>query len=125
MIVLAIVDDLLFQAKIQAVAAPLGVEVRIAKTFAQAQEAWADPAVVVVDLNFTSADPLEMVRTLRGQRPAVPIIGYGSHVQAELLAQARAAGCTTVLPRSAFVQQLPRLLAPFGTTIGARPHSSA
>ena len=112
MIVLAIVDDLLFQAKIQAVAAPLGVEVRIAKTFAQAQEAWADPAVVVVDLNFTSADPLEMVRTLRGQRPAVPIIGYGSHVQAELLAQARAAGCTTVLPRSAFVHQLPSLLAP-------------
>ena len=112
MIVLAIVDDLLSQAKIQAVAVPLGVEVCIAKTFAQAQAAWSDPAVVVVDLNVTSADPLEMVRTLRAQRPAVPIIGYGSHVQAELLAQARAAGCTTVLPRSAFVQPLPRLLAP-------------
>ena len=112
MIVLAIVDDLLFQAKIQAVAAPLGVEVRIAKTLAQAQAAGSDPAVVVVDLNLASADPLEVVRALRAQRPAVPIIGYGSHVQAERLAQARAAGCTTVLPRSAFVQQLPRLLAP-------------
>ncbi|MBI3321064.1 MAG: response regulator, partial [Candidatus Omnitrophica bacterium] len=43
---------------------------------------------------------------------AVPIIGYGSHVQTELLVQARAAGCTTVLPRSVFVQQLPRLLVP-------------
>ena len=114
MSVLAIVDDLFFQAKIQAAAASLGVEVRIAKTFAQAQAAWSDPAVVMVDLNVTSADPLEMVRTLRAQRPVVPIIGYGSHVQAELLAQARAAGCTTVLPRSAFVQQLPRLLAPAG-----------
>ena len=112
MVVLAIVDDLVFQAKIRSVAVPLGVEVRIAKTFAQAQDAWSDPAVVVVDLNLTSADPLELVRTLRVQRPAVPIIGYGSHVQAELLAQARAAGCTTVLPRSVFVQQLPRLLAP-------------
>ena len=104
-------DDLLFQAKIQAAAASLGVEVRIAKTFAHARGAWSDPAAVIVDLNFTGADPLEMVRALRLQRPAVPIIGYGSHVQAELLAQARAAGCTTVLPRSAFVQQLPRLLA--------------
>ncbi len=112
MIVLAIVDDLIFQARIQAVAAPLGVEVRIAKTFAQAQAAWSDAAVVVVDLNVASADPLEVVRTLRVQRPAVTIIGYGSHVQAELLAQARAAGCTRVLPRSAFVQQLPSLLAP-------------
>jgi len=115
MIVLAIVDDLFFQASIQAVAVPLGVEVRIAKTFAQAQEAWSDPAVVVVDLNVVSTDPLEVVRALRVQRPAVPIIGYGSHVQAELLAQAQAAGCTTVLPRSAFVQQLPRLLAPLGS----------
>ena len=112
MIVLAILDDLFFQAKIQGAAASLGIDARIARTFAQAQEAWADPAVVVIDLNFTSADPLEVVRTLRMQRPAVPIIGYGSHVQAELLAQARAAGCTTVLPRSVFVQQLPRLLAP-------------
>lgn len=111
-LVLAIVEDLLFQSKIQGVAASLGVEVRIATTFAQAQAAWADPAVVVVDLNIAGADPLEVVRTLRARRPAVPIIGYGSHVQTELLVQARAAGCTTVLPRSVFVQQLPRLLVP-------------
>ena len=111
MIVLAIVDDLFFQAKLQAVAAPLGLDVRIAKTFAHAQASWSDPGVVVVDLHIAGADPMEVVRTLRAQRPTVPIIGYGSHVQAELLAQARAAGCTTVLPRSAFVQQLPRLLA--------------
>ena len=112
MIVLAILDDLVFQARIQAVAASLDAEVRLAKTLAHAQAAWSDPAVVVVDLHCTSADPLELIRRLRLQRPAVPIIGYGSHVQTELLAQARAAGCTTVLPRSAFAQQLPRLLAP-------------
>jgi len=112
MIVLAIVDDLFFQAKIQAAAAPLGIEVRIATTVAQAHATASGSAAVIVDLNLASADPLEVVRALRMQRPAVPIIGYGSHVQAELLAQAQAAGCTTVLPRSAFVQQLPRLLAP-------------
>ena len=108
---LAIVDDLLFQSKIQAAAALLGLEVRFTQALAQAQAAGPDPAVVVVDLNCASANPLEVIRALRMQCPAVPIIGFGSHVQAELLAQARAAGCTTVLPRSVFVQQLPRLLA--------------
>ena len=111
MIVLAIVDDLFFQAKIRA-ATPPGVEVRMATTAAQVQDASFEPAVVVVDLSLANADPLEVVRALRAQRPVVPIIGYGSHVEAERLAQAKAAGCTTVLPRSAFVQQLPRLLAP-------------
>lgn len=108
---LAIVDDLFFQAKIQGAAASLGVEVRIADTLARAQDTGSDPALVIVDLNLTNTDPLQVIRALRGQRPTVPIIGYGSHVQAELLAQAKAAGCTTVLPRSAFVQQLPRLLS--------------
>ena len=111
MLVLAIVDDLFFQAKIETVAAPLGLQVRVAKTLAHAHAAWSKAAMVLVDLNFADADPLEMVRALRVQRPDVPIIGYGSHVQADLLAKARTVGCTTVLPRSAFVQQLPRLFA--------------
>lgn len=110
MSVLVIVDDLLFQTRIQATAASLGVDVRFAKTVARAQDVGADPATVIVDLNVTSVDPLEVIRLLRAQRPTVSIIDYGSHVQTELLAHAKAAGCTTVLPRSAFVQQLPHLL---------------
>lgn len=112
MIVLAVVEDLIFQAKIQKAAAPLGAKVRVAKTLAQAQAALSDAAVAIVDLNLAGADSLEVVRALRAQRPDVPIIGYGSHIQTELLAHARTAGCTTVLPRSVFVHQLPRLLAP-------------
>ncbi|MBI2174943.1 MAG: hypothetical protein HYU33_07085 [Candidatus Omnitrophica bacterium] len=110
MIVLAILDDLLFQTKIQVAAALLGIEVKIAKTLAQVQEAISDSSMTIVDLNLTYADPLDIVRTLRVQHPALTIIGYGSHVQAELLAQAKVAGCTIVLPRSALVQQLPYLL---------------
>jgi DNA-binding NarL/FixJ family response regulator len=117
MILLAVVDDLVFQGKIEAAAGVRGVEMRIAKTLSQAQAAWADSAVAVIDLSMASADPLEVVRALRAQHPDARIIGYGSHVQTELLAQARAAGCSLVLPRSAFVQQLPDLL----TSIG--PHS--
>ena len=110
MLALVIADDLFFQAKIQGAATALGVEVRFVKDWAGAQEAWAQAGVGLVDLSLTSADPLAIIRTLRAQRPETPIIGYGSHVETELLNQARVAGCTTVLPRSAFVQQLPRLL---------------
>jgi CheY-like chemotaxis protein len=112
MIVLAVVDDLIFQTKIEGAAGGRGVEVRFAKTMAQAREAGAEAVVVVVDLNLSSADALEVVRGMRERHPAAPIIGYGSHVQTELLAQARAAGCSTVLPRSVFVRQLPGLLTP-------------
>ncbi len=109
--VLAVVDDLVFQSKIQGAAAP-GVEVRIAKTLAPAQAASSEAVIVIIDLGLGSADPMEIIRTLHAQHPAVTIIGYGSHVETELLAQAKIAGCTTVLPRSALVQQLLHLLVP-------------
>ena len=37
-----------------------------------------------------------------------PVVGFGSHVDDELLAAARAAGCAEVLPRSRFFRQLDR-----------------
>ena len=111
MTLIAIVDDLLFQAKIREAAGSLGAEVRFVKAAVQVEEAWLDPAVIVVDLQLTAAEPLEIIRAVRSKHPTAAMIGYGAHVQAELLAQARAAGCTTVLPRSAFIQQLGRLLS--------------
>ena len=41
---------------------------------------------------------------------AVQVIGFYSHVETERARQAAAAGCRTVLPRSAFVRQLDTLL---------------
>jgi len=40
----------------------------------------------------------------------VPTVGFVSHVQANLIADARRAGVDQVLARSAFVTQLPQLL---------------
>ncbi len=60
--------------------------------------------VVVVDLSRPGV--LEVLGQLRGVRT----IGFGSHVDAELLAAAKAAGCTEVLPRSRFFARLPDLL---------------
>ena len=60
--------------------------------------------VVIVDLS--RAGVLEALRGIAAGR----IIGFGSHVERELLAAAREAGCTEVLARSAFFSRLPALL---------------
>ena len=61
---------------------------------------------MLIDLNLSRGDSLAMIRTLRTAHPGTPVIGYCSHVQRDLQQQALEAGCTKVLPRSAFVQQL-------------------
>ncbi len=42
--------------------------------------------------------------------PGTPFVAFGSHVDAEALAAARAAGCDPVLPRSRFSAELPDLI---------------
>jgi hypothetical protein len=44
-------------------------------------------------------------------REAVPVIGFASHVDRDLMAAARSAGCPQVLARSAFFRRVPELLA--------------
>ncbi len=60
--------------------------------------------LVVVDLS--RAGVLEAVGQV-----GVRTIGFGSHVDHELLAAARAAGCDEVLPRSKFFARIGELLA--------------
>ena len=66
---------------------------------------------MLIDLNVSGGDALAMIRTVRQAHPDLPVIGYCSHIQNDLHSQALEAGCTTVLPQSAFVQQLPELLS--------------
>ena len=65
----------------------------------------ATPAdLVVVDLSRPGV--LEALGDLGGVRT----IGFGSHVDRDLLAAAKAAGCDEVLPRSRFFSSLQELL---------------
>ena len=60
--------------------------------------ATVDADVVVVDLSRPGV--LDVLPAVAERVPRV--IGFGSHVDTELLAAAGAAGCTEVLPRSRF-----------------------
>ena len=106
--ILAIVDDLLFRAKLEAAAAQLGTPLTVAAgTVPSNGQVFSR---ILIDLNLSRGDALAIVRDLRAAHPGIPVVGYCSHVQQDLQKQAIGAGCTTVLPRSAFVQQLPELL---------------
>ena len=107
--VLALIDDLFFQAKLLETAKQLGVDVSTCQTpDALDQEiAKAAPKLVLIDLN-ARANPLDAVSRVRAR--AIPLIGFLSHVEVDLAERARQAGCREVLPRSKFTANLATIL---------------
>ena len=111
--IVALVDDLFFLAKIQETAKVVGATVvKVDTTRGSAAIAEAQPEAIILDLGSRSLPAVDWIRTLKADPAtrAIPIIGFVSHVQEQLIADARAAGCDSVMARSAFTQQLPQLL---------------
>ncbi len=109
--VVALMDDLFFQMKLAETAKQLGVEVKVA-TNGDALLGLLEsaPKLVIVDLNSRS-QPLQAIEKLRQMGSDIRVVGFLSHVQKELAAQAQAAGCDEVLPRSSFTQNLAAILS--------------
>ncbi len=109
--VVALMDDLFFQMKLAETAKQLGMEVKVATNGEALMELMAtEPKLVIVDLNARS-QPLQAIEKLRQARKDVRVVGFLSHVQRELAAQAQAAGCDEVLARSSFTQNLATILS--------------
>lgn len=68
------------------------------------------PDVVITDFQMPITDGIEMTRTLRGERPDVPVIMLTGFPGPELMAQAFEAGVTAFLDKGSAVDQLPALL---------------
>jgi CheY-like chemotaxis protein len=113
--VLAAVEDLLFRSKISETAEQLGIEARFPRSKAKLLDALHEsaPELLVLDLNSARFDPLELLRIVKSDETTqqVPTVGFLSHVQGDLAAAARNAGCDHVMARSAFAKDLPRILA--------------
>jgi hypothetical protein len=114
------IEDLFFIAKIQETARKLGVKVAFIKNDKEslAQLTGKDeekPGLIVFDLNNTNAKPLTLIPKLKAKlKRSTSIVGFLSHLQGDLKAKAVEAGCDTVMPRSAFSQNLPNLLRRYG-----------
>ena len=109
--VVALMDDLFFQMKVAETAKHLGLELKVA-TNGDALLELLEPApnLVIVDLNARS-QPLAAIERLRAAQKDLRVVGFLSHVQRDLAAQAQAAGCAEVMPRSAFTQNLAAILS--------------
>ncbi len=117
--ILVVVEDLFFLAKIRETARLLGVVLHCVRTPEEVKQQLDQnppPNLVIVDLNGRQNQPLELIAGLR-RRPdykRTTLVGFLSHLQAELKQQAQAAGCDLVMPRSAFSQNLASLLRRHG-----------
>jgi CheY-like chemotaxis protein len=110
-----VVDDMFFAAKIRAAAeAAARVIVRVKSREQLEQELTADPPdLMIVDLNSDRLDPVEVIGFMKSS-PAlshVPLVGFVSHVQTDLIRRAEQQGCDYVLPRSKFTQMLAEIVS--------------
>lgn len=101
-------DDLLFSSRVEGTARALGLSIR---WFSRASALYdflvqSAPACVIVDLNTPGLEIDRLARQVSSVNPRPRLIGYGSHVDAATLKEAREAGYDVVWPRSKFAEEL-------------------
>jgi DNA-binding NarL/FixJ family response regulator len=90
----------------------VGLTVKAARTPAALLELAGRGGVklVILDLANPGLVIADMMKQLKGGGAGPYVVAYGSHVDTETLKAAREAGCDVVLPRSKFVEELPKAL---------------
>ena len=111
--VVAAITDVFFLAKVHDAIKGAGAEMKLARTMEEALEhARAGASLLLLDLNDRSFPALDLAQALRAEEQLrlVPVVGFLSHVQAELKQKAVATGINEVLARSVFSSSLPAVL---------------
>ena len=110
-VVIALVNDMIFASRIRGAAQAAGVAVRTTSKATDVLAAAGTARLILVDLDATRADPVGLIRALKADAAAeARVVAFVSHVNADAIAAARAAGADQVLARSAFVARLPEIL---------------
>jgi DNA-binding NarL/FixJ family response regulator len=112
MSILLLSDDLLFASRVTGSAKEHGIGVSVCRTpeILLIEVQTQLPTCVILDLSNPGLNVARLVPDLKRRTPPPKVVAYGSHVDVETLKAARAAGCDLVLPRSQFVEELPRAL---------------
>jgi hypothetical protein len=108
--VVYLVRDMLFTSKIREVATQLGLKVQGAPDPAALARVAPGARLVIVDLRLDRA--LEALDALAADAAlaAIPSVGFIDHEKVEVMDAARAKGCTKVMAKGQFANQLPSLL---------------
>jgi CheY-like chemotaxis protein len=113
-LVLALLDNLFFAAKIGAAATQAGLRLATTRTWEQAlTHAESNlPVLIVIDLDAQACRPFDFIQAVKADArlQVIPLLGFVAHVNTGIQQQARAAGCDRVLARSVFSRDLPQLL---------------
>ena len=116
--VVAVIDDLFFQAKVGTALQQMGIAAEVVPgggpLYARLQEG-STPALVIVDLTLRGGGATSLIRELRAapRGDSVPILAFGSHVAVEVRRQALQAGASQVVAKSEFAKRLPQLVRQF------------
>jgi DNA-binding response OmpR family regulator len=112
-VVVALVPDLLFGSKVQAMLAAAGHDVRLCSDAGVARAAAPEAAVLVVDLTTDTLDGAQLVASMRerGELSTTRTLGFYSHVDQETRARADQAGFDLVVPRSRMAREGAQLVA--------------
>jgi hypothetical protein len=110
-----LVRDMLFTSKIREVATQLGLKAQGAPDPAALARAAPGARLVIIDLRLDRA--LEALDTLAADPAlaAIPSVGFIDHEKVEVMDAARAKGCTKVMAKGGFANQLPALLGELRT----------
>ncbi|MBO0713152.1 MAG: hypothetical protein J2P59_00245 [Acidimicrobiales bacterium] len=111
--VVAFVPDLMDRSKVLSAARAAGVTIE-AVTAPSGLGPAIDAGASLVLVDLSRLGDLGELSVCRG----TPTVGFGSHVDRQLLEAAADAGCSQVLPRSAFFRRLPELVSA-ATSAGA------
>ncbi len=110
--VTAIVNDLIFMTKIRNTAEYFGLSVAFVGSEGQIDHYLTGCELIIIDLENDFVDSLNLIERLK-QNPkttSIKTIGYMSHVNTPLRAQAIAAGCDGVLSRFEFNSNVREIL---------------
>ena len=116
--VVAVVDDLFFQAKVGTALQQMGIAAQVVPDggpLLARLRGGSAPVLVIVDLTLRGADATSLIRDLRAvpQGDSVHILAFGSHVAVEVRKQALQAGASQVVAKSEFARDLPQLVRQF------------
>ena len=105
--IVALVPDLMFGSRVQAMLAGAGHEVTLttAEDEARTEVEFAD--ALVVDLTTDAVDGVMLVDSMRagGELRGIRTLAFYSHVEADTRARAEAAGFDLVVPRSRMARE--------------------
>ncbi len=107
--VLAVLTDLFFSVKLSEAAKRNGLGLEfVTEAKDVLEKAKSKPSLIVFDLNYEAANPLQIIAALKSspETKGISLIGYLQHIQADLKMQAQEAGCDMVLARSALSQNM-------------------